>query len=172
MGNDVGSPVAPTRLQEQSFASPRNIWTLGNPVRISTDGTDTTPAVTEEFVAELVLEGPKLVTGFALFNGSAVAGNVQAQLYDGAGKKVVATASTVQAGTDALQRIPFTTPQRLPAGTYYIGVQCNNISARLNTHVLSNGGAVQKTSQTYGTFVNFTPPTTFTTNVGPMGALY
>ena len=51
-------------------------------------------------------------------------------------------------------------------------MQCNNTGARLNTHVLANGGAVKKTAQVYGTFVNFTPPTTVTANVGPMGALY
>jgi hypothetical protein len=172
MGNDVGGPVGATALDFGTWASPRNIWTLGNPVRISTDGTDVTPAVTEEFVAEIYVPHPVYVTGFALFNGSAVTDDVMVQLYSATGKRIVKSASTLQAGTDALQRVPFSAPVKLPAGTYYVGVQVDGTTSRLNCHVLANGGTVKKTGQVYGTFVDFTPPTTFTASVGPMGALY
>lgn len=172
MGNDVGGPVGATALDYKTWASPRNIWTAGIPVKATTDGTDVTPAVTEEFVVEFTIEAPKLVTGFANFNGSAVAGNIQAQLYDVNGKKLAVTASTLAAGTDALQRVPWTAPIKLPAGTYYVGVQCNNTGMRLNCHPVGNCYTVKKTAQVYGTFVVFTPGTAFTASVGPMGALY
>lgn len=172
MGNDVGSPVPPSNQQAAPYGSVRNTWSLGRPVIATTDGNDTTPAVTEEFVAEIMIDHPAQITGIAIFNGSAVAGNVQAVLYDSGGRKVGNTASTAQAGTDALQKIALTAPVRVPPGTYYIGVQCNNVGARLNTHTLGVGGTVKKTAQTYGTFVNFTPPTAFVANVGIMGTLY
>jgi hypothetical protein len=45
----------------------------------------------------------------ALLNGSAVAGNVTAILYDSNGGIVANSASTAQSGTAAYQQIPFAT---------------------------------------------------------------
>lgn len=155
--------------------SSRLVATGASPARVSTDGNDTTPAVTEEFVSELFVNGPMYITGFANFNGSAVAGNLNVILYDRAGA-IVANTSAVgvaQSGTDAYQRIPFSAPVQLGGGTYYVGVQCNNIAARLNTHAgIGNWGTVKRTGMVFGTFSALTPPTTFTANVGPMGSLY
>lgn len=173
MGNDVGGPIGNPTIPQPWGSSVRNAWTMGRPIITTADGTDTTPAVTEEFVAEVTVPSSGLCTGFALFTGSAVAGNVQCQLYDSGGRKVATSASTVAAGVDGLQRIPWAAPVKLVPGAYYVGVQCNNVGMRLNTHVAgANGGTVKKTAQVYGTFVAFTPPTTFVANVGPMGALY
>ena len=155
--------------------SPRLVATGGVPVRVSTEGNDTTPAITEEFVSELFAPGPMYVTGFANFNGSAVAGNLCVILYDKAGAIVASTAAAgvAQSGTDAYQRIAFSAPVQLSGGTYYVGVQCNNTSARLNTHAgIGNWGTTKRTGMTFGTFSALTPPTTFTANVGPMGSLY
>ena len=78
-----------------------------------------------------------------------------------------------QSGTDAYQRIAFSAPVQLSGGTYYVGVQCNNTSARLNTHAgIGNWGTTKRTGMTFGTFSALTPPTTFTANVGPRGSLY
>lgn len=172
MGNDVGGPIGATVKQQGDFISPRNSWTLGTPVKAAADGTDVTPAVTEEFVAEVTLPAPALVTGFAVFNGSAVTDDMMVQLYSATGKRIVKSAAVTQAGTDALQRVPFSAPVKLAAGTYYVGVQFDGTTSRINCHPIGNGGTVKKTSQTFGTFVDFTPPTTFTASVGPMGALY
>lgn len=173
MGNDVGGPIGNPSIAQPWLTAPRSCWTQGRPIITAADGNDTTPAVTEEFVSEVLVPAACLCTGFAVFNGTAVAGNIQIQLYDANGKKVAVSASTVQAGIDGLQRVPWTVPVKLVPGIYFVGVQCNNTGARLNTHVTpANGGSVKKTGQVYGTFVTFTPPTTFTANVGPMGALY
>lgn len=153
--------------------SNRTSHTGSTPVKASTDGNDTTPAVTEEFVCEVELRAG-LVTGFANFNGSAVAGNLNIILYDRTGVIVAnsSPAGVAQAGIDSFQRIPFSTPYQAVGGTYYLGVQCNNVAARINTHPIGNFGTVKKTAQVFGTFTALTPPTTFTANVGPMGSFY
>lgn len=76
------------------------------------------------------------------------------------------------AGTDAYQRIPLTTAHSARGGTYFVLLQVDNTTARINTHTLNNCGASKKTGETYGTFTTITPPTTFTTAVGPVASLY
>ena len=169
MANDIGSPI---QAGVSGWSAPRNIHSLGIPVKATTDGNDTTPAVTETFIAEVSINKPSLVTGFAVFNGSAVAGNMVVILYNKNGRVITKSASTAQAGTDALQRVPFAAAQKLKEGDYYVGIQFNNTGARLNTHTVGNGGTLKTTGGTYNTAITITPPTTFTANVGPMGALY
>lgn len=156
-----------------SVNTPRTVHTGNTPVKASTDGTDTTPVVTETYIAEVTL-GAQLVTGFALFNGSAVAGNVVVALYNKAGAVVANSllAGTAQSGTDAFQRVAFTATYQAVPGTYYVGLQFDNTSARLNTHPIGNFGASKKTGEVFGTLTTITPPTTFTAGQGPMGTFY
>lgn len=175
---EAGISIAGTQVASfrnfANAASPRCTHTGGTPVKASTDGTDVTPAVTEEFVCEVFVQQPMRITGLALFNGSAVGGNVVVALYNKAGTKVAnsALAGTAQAGTDTLQRIPFTGTYDALPGTYYVGVQFDSTSARVNCHPIGNFGTTKKTGQTFGTITALTPPTTFTASVGPMGSLY
>lgn len=155
------------------YAGP-TVWNTGNlPPPTTTTGTDTTPAVTEEFVAQVFIPMNSLLTGIAILNGSAVAGNVTAILYDSNGGIVASTASTAQAGTAGYQQIPFTAPYlaKGPA-KYFVGLMCNNTGARFRTHILGNFPTTKKTGQTYGTLTALTVPTTFTTNVGPFADVY
>jgi hypothetical protein len=77
--------------------------------------------------------------------------------------------TTAQSGTDAYQRVPFTAAySEIGPGTFYILAQFNNTSARFNTHTLGNFGASKKTGETFDTFTTITPPTTFTTALGPI----
>ena len=139
----------------------------------TTQGTDTTPVVTEEYVAEVFVPCNTRSTGFAVLNGSAVAGNMQISLYNSSGVVIATTASTAVAGIATLQSVPWATPVDLRGpGEYYIGVQNNNTSNRLRTHAVGVFGASKKTGQTYGTFTALTVPTTFTAGVGPVGSLY
>jgi len=139
----------------------------------TTTGTDTTPVVTEEYVCEVFVPINCRSTGFAVLNGSAVAGNMQIVLYNSAGVVIATTASIAVSGTAALQSVPWTAPIDLVGpGEYYVGVQNNNVANRLRTHILGLFGASKKTGQTYGTFTALTVPTTFTTGVGPIGGLY
>lgn len=140
---------------------------------ITTDGTDTTPVVTEEYVAEVFVPMNALLTGAALLNGSAVGGNVTAILYDSNGAIVASSASTAQSGTAAYQKFAFSTPyQAKGPAKYFVGFQFNNVAARFRTHILGNFGASKKTGQTYGTLTALTPPTTFTASVGPIADTY
>lgn len=153
-------------------AAPRCIYTGGHPPRTNTDGTDATPVVTETYIAEILVPVSTLMTGFALFNGSVASGNIKIGLYSKAGAVLAQSASTAMSGTDAFQRVPLTATYQLAPGTYYIGLQVDNTTARFNTHTFGNFGASKKTGETYGTLTTITPPTTFTTALGPMGGLY
>lgn len=155
------------------YATPVAWPTGGVPPVTTTQGTDTTPVVTEEYVCEVFVPVNTLSTGFAVLNGSAVAGNMQIALYDSSGGLITTTASTAASGTAALQAVPWSAVQNLKGpAKYYVGVQNNNTSNRLRTHVLGAFTASKKTGQTYGTFTALTVPTTFTTGVGPVGSLY
>lgn len=154
---------------------PSNINTCGIPPRLSTDGTDTTPAVTETFIAQVDVPANMTLTGVAIFNGSAVAGNVVVGLADSTGAPIAAakSASTAQSGTDAFQRIPFATPYAAKGpASYFVQVQFNNTSARLNTVLFGNCSTLKQTGQVFDTLTSFTPPTTFTASVGPYAGLY
>lgn len=142
---------------------------------VSTDGTDSTPVTTETYVSEVHIPNNVSVTGVALFNGSNVTGNVTVGLADSTGAPITAakSASTAGSGTDAFQLIPFAAPYvaKGPA-TYYVQVQYDSGTARYNTHTIGTHGVMKQTSQTYGVFASFTPPTTFVTAIGNMGSLY
>ena len=140
---------------------------------ITTDGTDTTPVVTEEYVAEVFVPMNAQITGLALLNGSAVAGNVIGILYDSNGSIVGSTASTAQAGIAAYQQIPLSAVyQAKGPAKYFVGFRFNNVAARFRTHILGNFGASKKTGQTFATLTALTPPTTFTTGVGAIADTY
>lgn len=139
----------------------------------TTTGTDTTPATTETYVARVFIPANALITGISLLNGSAVAGNVTAILYDWNGAPVAQSASTAQSGTAAFQDFALATPyQAVGPGLYFIGFQFNNTSARFRTHILGRFTAFKKTGETYGTATALTSPNSFTTGVGPIASTY
>lgn len=155
-------------------AAPRNQHTGGTPVKASTDGTDSTPVVTETYINEIELpSGP--MTGFAMFQGTVAAGNVFAILYDKSGVVIAQSLSTAIVGVDAFFRIPWVSAPVLVGGTFYIGLQFNNVANRFNTHPIGNFGAGKKTGEVFGTPTSIAalpPPTTFTAGQGPMGSAY
>lgn len=177
MGNDVGYPVGNPAQTPPWSAPPRDMYVGGLDIRSSTDGTDTTPVVTETYIGELPVWGSTYSTGFALLNGSLVAGNVVAILYNAAGQVIAnsALAGTAQVGAAAIQAIPWTKPIRLPAGKYYVGVQFNNVGARFRANLFGNFGQIKKTGEVFGvptSIAALPPPVTFTANQGPVGNLY
>lgn len=139
----------------------------------TTTGTDTTPVVTETYVARVALPANATLTGATLLNGSAVAGNVTAILYNSDGVPVAQSASTAQSGTAAYQAFAFTTPFAAQGpGLYFLGFQLDSTSARFRTHVLGAFTAFKKTGETYGTATAVTSPNSFTTGVGPIASTY
>lgn len=141
----------------------------------TTTGTDTTPVVTETYICEVFVPHNCTLTGVSVLNGSAVAGNMQISLADSAGNPIAAaqTASTAASGTAAYQKVPFVTPYTAKGpAKYFILLQNNNVANRYRSHILGNFGASKKTGETYGVFTVVTPPTTFTTGLGPIADLY
>lgn len=142
-------------------------------IATTTQGTDTTPVVTETYIARVFVPINATLTGVAILNGSAVAGNVTVGLADNTGTVIAQSASTAQAGTATLQSIPFASAvQVLGPGTYFVMVQFDSTSARFRSHALGVFPTTKQTSQTYGTLTSFTPPTTFTATVGPVASTY
>lgn len=162
-GIDAALPFAGTTVFHSGQAAPPT----------TTTGTDTTPVITEEYVAEVFVPMNALLTGVSVLNGSAVSGNYTVILYDSNGGIVANSASTAQSGTAAYQKVPFASTYlaKGPA-KYFIGIQIDNTTARIRTHILGNFGASKKTSQTYGTLTALTVHTTFTTGVGPIADTY
>lgn len=157
--------------------SPRCIHTGNSPpiAALGSTGTDTTPVITTTYISEIFVPANCTVTGVALLNGTAAAGNIQIKLADSTGAVIsaAATSSTAASGTDAYQRVPFGSSYAIKGpATYFIMVQCSSASHRFRSHISGNFGTTTITSGTYGVFVSFTPPTTFTTNVGPICSLY
>lgn len=153
---------------------PSGIHTGGITARVSTDGTDATPSVTETYVAVVSIPANATVTGISIFNGSATgSGNVTAFLANSTGTVVASSASTAISGTDVFQRVPLssTYDAKGPA-TYYVATQYGNTSSRFNTHAFGDFRVGKITSTVYGTLVSFTPPTTFTADLGPIASLY
>lgn len=139
----------------------------------TTTGTDTTPVVTETYFSRVFLPANARITGLALLNGSAVAGNITGYLYDADGIVVASTASTAQSGTAAYQQVALSSAvEAIGPALYFIGWQFNNTSARFRTHVLGNFTTHKTTGGTYGTAPAFTSPNTFTTGVGPICSTY
>lgn len=142
-------------------------------IATTTQGTDTTPVVTETYIARVFVPVNTRLTGFALLNGSAVAGNVTVGLAGNTGTVIAQSASTAQSGTASLQSIPFASPvDILGPGVYFVMVQFDSTSARFRSHTLGVFPTTKQTSQTYGTLTSFTPPTSFTASQGPVGSTY
>lgn len=117
-------------------------------------------------------------TGASVLNGTTVGtDSFIVALYGSDGTLIAnsAVAGTLSAGASVFQNIPFTATVVLAPGRYFIGVQSNGTTATLR-HILAANGFGGSTSATAGTFgtvpATVTAPSTFTTAVGVITALY
>jgi hypothetical protein len=117
-------------------------------------------------------------TGASVLNGTTVGtDNFIVALYGSDGTLIAnsALAGTLSAGASVFQNIAFTAPVVLAPGRYFIGVQSDGTTATLR-HILAANGFGGSTSATAGTFGTLpdpaTAPTTFTTALGVICALY
>jgi hypothetical protein len=171
MDPDKGVKVRGSTGAYKTFR-PANCATGSIPASVSTFGNDSTPVITETYICQVDVPHACTVTGIANFNGSVASGNIKLALADAAGTVLGSTASTAMSGTDAYQRVDLSATLDIVGGTYFVLLQVDNTTARTNTHTLGNFGASKKTGETYGTFTSVTPPTTFTTALGPVASLY
>lgn len=171
-GNEESSCGTIIANPANAFPAPTGAVTGNAPPATSTTGTDTTPSVTETYICQLQIPTASSVTGVALLNGSAVAGNIQLFVANATGTVVAATASTAASGTAAYQRVPLTAVTYFPAGIYFVCLQCSNTGMRFRAQPFGNFGASKKTGTVYGTLATVTPPTTFTADLGPIAGLY
>lgn len=156
------------------FATPKAWHTGEMSPPTTTTGTDTTPVVTEVYIARVFIPANVTLTGLALLNGSAVAGNIQGVFYDMSGVPLANTASTAQSGTAAYQQVPFTSTLAVKGpAAYFIAWSFNNTGARFRSHILGNFVSGKATGQVFATIPNpITLPSGFTTNLGPISDTY
>lgn len=182
MGNDAGGKLLnagdDTKINLIDYnavtALPSVYHSGGMTPATLTTGTDATPVITETYICEIFIGSRTSLTGVAILNGSAVAGNVHVGLADSTGAKVTESNTiTAQAGTAVYQKFAFGSAYTVTRpGKYFIIVQFSNASARFRAHAAGVFGASKKTGDTYGTFTTVTPPTTFTADLGPIASVY
>ena len=167
IGNQLG------RRGITAGGNPTRYHTCDLPPATTTTGTDTTPVITETYIARVIVDFTSQLTGIAVLNGSAAAGNLNVILYDANGYPVASSGAVAQSGTAAYQSVPFTAAVTVvgPA-VYYVGLQCSSTSARFRSHTISMVPASKKTGEVFGTVTAITPPTTFTTALGPIATTY
>jgi hypothetical protein len=141
-------------------------------------GTNTTMVAGTLYRSEIFVPHLATWTGIGILNGATVGtDNALVALYDTNGVLITnsAVAGAVAAGANAFQNYAFLNTVTLTPGRYFIAVQQNGTTATKRTHAAANGGN-QMTASSTGTFgtvpTSFTPPTTFTADVGPIGWLY
>jgi hypothetical protein len=129
-------------------------------------------------ISEIYVPHWNVWKGLAVLNGTVVGtDNMMVMLYNSAGALVAnsAVAGTLSAGASTFQNRDFLFPALLAPGRYFCGVQSNGTTATSNKFVAANGVNVLTTSST-GTFgtvpASITVPSTFTTAVGCVCALY
>jgi hypothetical protein len=138
-------------------------------------GSTTTATNTVFYIAEVFVPVNTTLTGISMYNGATATGNVQHALFSGDGSIQLAhTASTAQSGTSAYQQIAFTAPfAAIGPAKYYVLSSFSSSSSTFFTHTIGNFTTKSLTAQTYGTLpATLTPPTTFTTAVGPIADTY
>lgn len=140
-----------------------------------TDGTEKVAVTTESYVSEIFIPINCTITGIAVLNATAVAGNIQISLADSTGAIIAAaqTASTAASGTAAYQQVPFAVAYAAKPGRYFVVLQCNNTGYKFRTHVLGNFAAGKLTGGTYGTFTTVASLiAAFVTGLGPICDTY
>lgn len=145
-------------------------------------GTTLSPTTTVTYVASINLPKGKLVTGVSYLAGTTNSGTPHATvaIYGPNGGLPLAYSATtaVTATASIWEDVAFTGTIWLPPGRYFVGVQADASTSHITT--LNNGiqpvdlATTSITGGTYGTIssVALTAPTTFTTAVGPIVALY
>lgn len=179
MGNAIAAVLPGGPVQRTPITPFPRCFNTGNaPATTTTPGNNSTPVVTEIYLAELIVPVRTIVGGIAVFNGTNVTGNTNVALYDANGNLIDTSilTGTAGSGTAGYQRIPFLgIADEIEPGTYYTAVQYSSGTARYCAHAVGNFGAGKLTGQVFGTFpanLQGLLPSTFTANLGNVAGLY
>jgi hypothetical protein len=137
-------------------------------------GTDSTAVNTETLIVEVFVPVTTTFTGVSVMHLATSTGNVQFAVADATGALVAAstTASTAAVAAAAYQQVPFSVALTLTGPATYFVLMQNSGSNHIRTHVVGNFRCGKKTGEVFGTFTAITPPTGFTTALGPILDLY
>lgn len=156
------------------------VFHTGNsPAQLSTDGVNSTPVITEIYLAEVFVPFTTLVNGIWVFNGTVVATDkVRVLLYDETGTVIASSAAAGFQPTtaDAYEHVAFAlasngttaiTDVVVPTGTYFIGTIYNGTTNRFNAHGVGAFRGGKDTGAVFATAgvsakLTATMPTTFT----------
>ncbi len=146
---------------------------------VETNGT-AAGATTEMYCEEIDLPYSKLVTGLAILNGTtATTDNHNVELYDFGGKLLAnsAAAGAIASGASAWQKYNFTTPFYAVGPAQYFGCFTANGTTATVRHTITSVNDVfignKITGLTFGTIAaSITPPSSFTTALGPYLQIY
>lgn len=162
--------------------SPKLVHTGGTGLTATTDGTNVTDNVAGTiYLVEVFVPCNMSITGFAIYNGTAVAGNGKVMLYSWTGTtatRIAVSASTAMSGTTAYQRIPFTGGPISVVGpaSYLVGCTFDTTTHDIRCHTLGNfiaeavAGATYATDSTFATLTIV--GTAFNASTGTIGSLY
>lgn len=159
-------------------ASPRNCHAGDQPAIATASGTNTTDNTAGMvYFSEVFVPANVSVTGVAIFNGTAVAGNGKVMLYDGTGARLAISASTAMSGTTAYQLIAFTGAPIAVKGpaTYFIGAIYDTTTHDLRGWPVGSYATGTDAGNTYATdstFATITVTSTFLADLGPIASLY
>ncbi len=141
-------------------------------------GTNTTIVAGTLYRSEIFVPHLATWTGIGILNGATVGSdNTLVALYDTNGVLITnsAVAGAIAANANTVQNYAFLNTVTLAPGRYFLAFQQNGTTATKRTQAAANGSNTMTASST-GTFgtipASFTPPTTFTADVGPIGWLY
>ena len=157
-------------------------------VALGSLGTNTADVANKMMRTSIWVPQTQVFTGIqVLQGGTATTDNISQALFDTSGLRIAsgAAAGTLLAGADTFKQMAFALNRAGSAQTltlvtgpalYYIGVTGNGATAgayrTIAASTFNNVFTGSATSQTFGTFPDFTAPTTFTADVGPIACLY
>ena len=171
----TGDALQTTRLHSKVLYEPNP----GNVAYTTINTNGTTLVAGTLYCTEVQLPYSKLITGIAVLNGTpANTDNHLVALYDSGGTLLAnsATSGVLAFGASLYQPINFTTPfYAVGPAQYFACVQSNGTTATIRMLVTGTQDQYLTTSKT-GTFgtlpTTITPPTSFTTAVGPLFGLF
>lgn len=140
-------------------------------------GTSTTPVAGTIYFSEVWLPANKTLTGIGILNGGTVGTDVGlVALYSSAGALLAnsALAGATTANANAFQTFDFTsTYAAVGPSRYFIAYQVNGTTTRFRSIAASTYlNFTGSTTGSFGTLTAITPPTSTTSDVGPIGFLY